>query len=119
YLADGDQTKFSDARIRPGMFMPAWASRIILRAVRIDAHRICEITAGDAVAEGIPDYENCPPERVSASHATDGHRMRLSPEEIVGRFSVLWEDTNGAGSWKRNDYVRVIEFVVEWNGLKA
>jgi len=61
------------------------------------------IRAGDAVAEGIPDYENCPPECVSASHATDGHGMRLSPEEIGGRFSVRVEDTNGAGSWQRND----------------
>lgn len=79
-------------KLRPSMFMPRWASRILLEVVAVRVERLNEITRGDCMAEGCP-FPNM-------AQTTDPR----------GWFSDLWESINGAGAWAANPWVWVIEF---------
>jgi hypothetical protein len=73
---------------RPSIFMPRWASRILLEITAVRVERLQNISDNDARAEG---YDR--------SHAF--------PREW---FAQLWEHINGAGSWEANPWVWVVEF---------
>lgn len=106
YHADGKRTHFvietpqqaqaaaayiNDSR-RPPMYMPRWASRLMLEVVSVGVERVQDITQEDAVAEGCV--------------------------EIAGRswgrlgFSQLWDQINGTRGygWDVNPWVWVVEF---------
>ena len=73
------------------MFMPRWASRIILELTGVRVQRVQEISAADAVAEGM---ESCTP---------------------ADQYRVLWDQINakrehGAFAWSKNPWVWVISF---------
>jgi len=80
---------------RPSIYMPRWAARITLEITDIRVERVQEISAGDALAEGICSlYVNeIPPYPVDAFHG-------------------LWDSINakrGLG-WAVNPWVWVVEF---------
>lgn len=77
---------------RPSIHMPRWASRITLEVTDVRVERLQAISEADAMAEGI--------ERGEAA-------MYRSATEA---FVDLWESINGAGSWRRNPWVWVVEF---------
>lgn len=81
-------------RYRHARFMPRWASRLLLDVVSVRVERVQDISASDAVAEGVVD----------PAHAWDGnvHYPRA-------RFAEVWRGTYG-DSWHRNDWVWVVEF---------
>ena len=74
---------------RPSIHMPRWVSRITLEVTGVRVERLFDCSTADAIAEGI-DIQ-------------DGIDPRLT-------FVDLWESINGAGSWKRNPWVWVVEF---------
>lgn len=85
------------------LFMPRWASRILLEITDIRVERLQDISEADAKAEGccygkgggVPD-------------------LAVSPED---HFPTLWESINGVGSWEANPWVWRISFrVVEPQG---
>jgi hypothetical protein len=78
-------------RWRPSIHMPRWASRITLEVVAVRVERLNDISAYDAISEGI-----------DLTGATD-RAARQS-------FQLLWESINGAGSWAANPWVWVVEF---------
>jgi len=81
---------------RPSIFMPRWASRIMLRVVDIRVERLQEITEEDAKAEGVAGWHD----------TTDGTIYR--PE-----FQLLWDRINGKRApWASNPWVWVIGFAV-------
>lgn len=84
-------------KLRPGMFMPRWASRITLEITDIRVARLQEISEEDARAEGAEPY----PHPV--------HPARECLRHVDG-FSALWESINGTGSWDANPWVWVIAF---------
>ncbi|NYT22988.1 hypothetical protein H0A73_05195 [Alcaligenaceae bacterium] len=87
-----------DARWRPSIHMPLWASRITLEITGVRVERLLEISSADALAEGVnvhPDHHDKPASSV------------YSP---VQAFRDLWEDINGAGAWTENPWVWVVEF---------
>jgi hypothetical protein len=78
-------------KLRPGMFMPRWASRITLEVTGVRVERLQAIHESDVMAEGL---------RVADC---DGLGARVE-------FSKLWESINGPGSWAANPWVWVVEF---------
>jgi hypothetical protein len=92
--SDGDRREhYTPGRWRPSIFMPRWASRILLEITNVRVERLQEITREDAIAEGCEE------------RSEDG--AWLGPEVA---FCRLWESINGPGSWEANPWVWVVEF---------
>ena len=79
-------------KLRPGMFMPRWASRITLEVTSVRVERLRDITRGDAMAEG------CPFPNMAKGD---------SPRRW---FEYLWRQINGVDSWDANPLVWVVSF---------
>ncbi|MNL34799.1 hypothetical protein D3C87_1567900 [compost metagenome] len=83
-------------KLRPGIHMPRWASRIDLEITDVRVERLNDISESDAVDEGF--YQ----------------AVRESPngigEDVIGWYRELWELINGASSWDANPWVWVVEF---------
>lgn len=88
----------------PSIFMPRWASRILLEIVSVRIQRLQDISEEDAIAEGlIPNgtgfARGWQYEKHGCIYAT-GKRC----------YEALWEKINGAESWSQNPWVAAIEF---------
>jgi hypothetical protein len=79
---------------RPSIFMPRWASRILLAITAIRVERLQNISGPDCWAEGIA-YAGWDPERYGS---------------LLECYRDLWESTYGRGSWAANPWVWVVEF---------
>lgn len=75
---------------RPALFMPHAASRILLEIVGVRIERLREISADDALAEGV--------------------KALGADEDPVLAYRNVWERINGAGSWDADPWVWVVEF---------
>ena len=94
-------------RWRPSIYMPRWASRILLEITAARVERLQDISGEDAVAEGI-------------ARDGDGYeRFHVDPDAPLGQsftrnpvlaYRGLWEKINGVGTWDANPLVWVIEF---------
>lgn len=80
-------------KLRPGIHMPRWASRITLEVVSVRVERLQDISDEDAIAEGIYPTST-----------------GLYPGSAKAEYRKLWEQINGAGSWDVNPWVWVISF---------
>lgn len=94
-------------RLRPGMFMPRWASRITLEIVSVRVERLQDISEADCWSEGI---EACDGLLDDVNIINCAKRMRRSFEDAAPTYAALWESINGPGSWDINPWVWVIEF---------
>lgn len=81
----------SPCRVRPSIFMPRWASRILLEITGIRVERLQDISESDAMAEGCFALGDC---ECTAKR----------------QYGELWESINGPGSWDANPWVWIIEF---------
>lgn len=104
YADGGDEDASLGGKFRPGMFMPRWASRILLEVIDVKVERLQDITRGQAIAEGI--------ERVG-----DRWRHYFFPTEDgeawefpQNSFASLWDKLNGEGAWESDPYVFAISF---------
>lgn len=86
-------------KLRPGIHMPRWASRITLEVTGIRVERLQDISEADAQAEG------CALECMTPTGDDSGSAI-YGP----GGYLALWESINGPGSWDANPWVWVIEF---------
>jgi hypothetical protein len=94
---------------RPSIYMPRWASRIMLEVVKVRVERVQEITRDDAKAEGVSKIWAWNAER-NAKHPEHFRRGVFNP--YVANYSVLWDEINakrGFG-WDVNPWVWVVEF---------
>lgn len=88
-------------RLKIGRFLPSWASRIYLEMTEVRVQRLQDISAADAVAEGI----GLNPSAVDVMTTSD------TPEPMaVAMYRDLWERINGAGSWAVNPWVWCLSF---------
>jgi hypothetical protein len=97
---------------RSSIFMPRWASRIMLEVTAVRAERLQEITSEDALAEGIgydfqmnagwPDYR----------HINKSGVCELTQDTPEISFATLWDTINGKRGygWDENPFVWVISF---------
>ena len=86
-------------KLRPGMFMPRWASRITLEVVSVRVERLQAISEADAKAEGIEPADE--PNTMRWQH--------YSPHGVA--YARLWDQINGAGSWDANPWVWAVGFL--------
>ncbi|MCW6058271.1 hypothetical protein [Pseudomonas fragariae (ex Marin et al. 2024)] len=84
-------------RWRPSIHMPRWACRILLEITAVRIERLQDISAEQALAEGV----------MSCEQDIDPDGNDYSPLEL---FSGLWTMINGDGSWQSNPWVWVVEF---------
>jgi hypothetical protein len=84
-----------EARWRPSIHMPRWASRILLEVVSVRVERLNDISESDLAAEGIQEL-------IDGGVDHDGTPLDT--------YRVLWESINGRGSWESNPWVWVVEF---------
>jgi len=85
------------ARWHSARYMPRVASRITLRVTAVEAQRLHDITAADALREGISD----------STKATFG---QTNDAARVDEFRQLWCSINGQTSWDDNPWVWVVRF---------
>ncbi len=113
YEADGVPSTNLWGRLRPGMFMPRWASRINLEITAVRVERLQDISGRDCLAEGIAEVEFRPDDGFPMCLGymvgpNDGKAsLKVTPQEA---YRELWEQINGPGSWELNPWVWVVEF---------
>lgn len=90
-----------EARWRPSIHMPRWASRILLEVVSVHVERLNDISEADAIAEGVSSTGD------GAFHIENDTFRSPDPVECYAR---LWESINGPGSWEANPWVWAVEF---------
>ena len=115
YRADEPDSIVS--RWRPSIHMPRWASRITLEITGILVERLQEISRDDAIKEGV-EWKTCPTYQSKESLAQQIHAKKIGmcafpvlTIDYIGGYRKLWESINGPGSWNKNPWVWVIEFV--------
>lgn len=100
-----------------------WASRDTMEVISARPERLHAITRTEAVNEGaqvIVSATGCPPGKVSPqlpiSPRVDSHplwsarRSRTEDDWYTGYFALMWEETNGPGSWAKNPWVWRVAF---------
>jgi hypothetical protein len=102
YLAD-DGYK-ADSRYRHGMFMPRWASRILLEVTAVRVERLQDISEADARAEGVA-YD---PGEGGTFHVPG--IAGCASDSAADAFRKLRQQINGPDSWAANPWVWVVEF---------
>jgi len=86
----------SEIRWRPSIFMPRWASRILLEITAVRVERLQDISEEQSEAEGVyflraaPDFDET-----------------LTAKQL---YEILWDHINGNGAWDANPWVWVVEF---------
>jgi len=89
-------------KLRPGMFMPRWASRITLEVTGVRVERLQAISEADALAEGIVRLHD-------GGYGLPAGEHYHSTDPRQSYFS-LWEAINGPGSVAANPWVWRVEF---------
>jgi hypothetical protein len=113
YKASGDSCEFYDielgelvCRWKPSIHMPRWVCRLELEITNVRLERVQDITEDDAKAEGTITEEMT---------AKAGLAWRFGDRK---QFQDMWDKVY-PNSWKKNEWVWVIEFkIAELNGKK-
>ena len=96
-------------KLRPGMFLPRWASRLTLEVTAVRVERLQDISEEDAVAEGA--WRAKASGRFADNYAT----MAVAGIWFAtarGWYADLWDRINGPGAWAANPWVIVRTFDV-------
>lgn len=99
HLADGPKPSWA-GRTRSSRFMVKWASRITLEITAVRVERVQDISAHDAILEGVI---------VEGAGMLDACDIA---SQALEKFRALWDSLNakrGFG-WATNPFVRVISF---------
>lgn len=81
----------------PSIFMPRWASRLLLEVISVRVERLQDISEADCIAEGAEGGHGAIP----------GYNYSATPCE---HYRHIWESINGPGSWDANPWVWAINF---------
>lgn len=99
------------ARLRHGIHMPRWASRLTLTVTDVRVHRINDIKGRDIIAEGVRCH-GCFDTGQSACRDGGCFAQRIA-------FENLWDGINGPYSWASNPWVAAYTFTVERRNIDA
>lgn len=121
---------------RPSIHMPRWACRLTLEITEVRVERLQDISAADAIAEGIyrvdPDADDlangCTPDDfVYMAPGTrqgwgmtkeERAREQWGPDPVFA-YRCLWEAINGPGSCSSNPWVWAVSFKVHQQNVDA
>ncbi|WP_255569228.1 hypothetical protein [Roseomonas alba] len=95
--------------LRMGRFMPRAASRLTLTVTAVRVERLQEISAGNAIREGIA----YPPTGMTLDEACE---YGVDPR---GEFRTLWNSLHGPEAWAANPEVVALTFTVERRNIDA
>lgn len=101
YEADPGPRPEKAGKLRPGIHMPRWASRIERTVVSVRLERLNDCSPEDAKAEGL--------EWVAPTYGIPGVAACWHGDPRAA-YAALWDYINGAGAWDLNPRVWVIEF---------
>lgn len=102
-------------RLRPGIHMPRWASRLTLTVTDVRVQRLQNIDEIDAMAEGI--IRSAPTEEDEAEFmAIEGGDIYSS---AVDAYQALWNRINVADTWAANPWIVAVTFTVERRNIDA
>ena len=91
---------------RPSIYMPRWASRILLEITGVRVERLQDISEEDCWAEGIEEVDGA----FDSLIPDMARRIGMSHEDAKPTFACLWESINGNGSWNLNPWVWCVSF---------
>lgn len=95
--------QWSKGRLRPGIHMPRWASRLTLLVADVRVERLNDCSEADALAEGIIP--------VMEGYALD-KAGRCWGNSAAAAYALLWDSINGDGAWDANPWVVATRFSV-------
>jgi hypothetical protein len=116
YRADGElaHPTHGEARWKPGIHMPRWASRITLEITDVRVERLHDISRDDAIAEGARRFDDIPDPHPYGQGSRWSCEDPPNTEHCLGSpqmaFANLWSRINGAESWDANPWVWVVSF---------
>jgi hypothetical protein len=91
----------------PSIFMPRWASRILLEIANVRVERLQDISEEDAKAEGVRLLRD----GGGTFAGREGPGKLVTPwMTAIEAYRDLWQTINGQGSWDLNPWVWVVEF---------
>lgn len=93
-----------EPRSIPSIFMPRWASRILLEVTDVRVERLQDISDEDATAEGVEAYAD---QQWKECKDIAEYGFDL---EAGDWFELLWSEINGRDSWDSNPWVWAITF---------
>ena len=99
----GTKNVYKWGRYRHARFMPAALARLHITIAAVRIERLQDISAEDAIAEGIDRRMDGPDEEYSGSSNTWHWRPSSA-------YRDLWESINGPDSWTANPWVWVYTF---------
>jgi len=96
---------------RPSIFMPRWASRILLEVTDVRVERVQNINDEDARKEGVQDICHCG-DYIESHGYHSGHSPTPMDGYAANEFSILWDSINAKRgySWDVNPWVWAISF---------
>lgn len=111
YKADPNYTKrMCPQKWRPSIHMPRQASRILLEVKTVGAHRLQQITAEDAIAEGIEPIDCELGRRWRCYSKPDNWYPEGKETAPLHSFQSLWNSIYGNDAWNLNPWVWKTEF---------
>lgn len=113
YLATPRKEAFW-GKSRPSIHMPRWASRLTLTVTEVRVQRLQEISAADAMAEGIQRVGGgvLRWEKYSGAEGQSATCPRAA-------FALLWNSLHGPDAWDENPEVVAISFRCEQRNIDA
>ncbi len=124
YAADADPSAFGffGGKKRSPIHMPRWASRLTLTVAAVRVERLQDISAADAMAEGIEEITQDvaprdPSLRFWKRYRDDGWNSYV--DTASGSYASLWNAIHGPGAWAANPWVVAITFSVERKNIDA
>lgn len=100
-------------KYRPPMFMPRWASRILLEITEVRVQRLHEISEEDAIAEGVQWLDHppaCAGQQPARGWRGYENNQPLYRDSARDSFRSLWVSINGIDSWDANPCVWAVSF---------
>jgi hypothetical protein len=95
-------------KTRPSIFMPRWASRLTLEVKDVRVERLQEISASDAMWEGLANAH----EPINKKTIYKLGKYSSTGQAAIQEFAGLWDSINAdrGFSWESNPWVWVVEF---------
>ena len=100
-----NHSELEPGKLRQGILMPRWASRIELEITHVRLQRLQDISESDVIAEGIQAVLDDTREEDMLADEED--EDVLGPADL---YRAVWQSLHGPASWESNPWIWVVEF---------